>query len=387
MQLAHKIRLEPNTTQEMYFRKACGTTRLVYNLALARWNDLYAAGDKPNGMALKKEFNAVKYEQYPWLKEIHRDAHSQPFADLNKAFSNFFRGTAKRPVFKKKNKSKDSFYVANDRFKLEDERINLPKIGWVKMRETLRFTGKVCYAVVFRKADHWYASIVVDVENPYRSRTADGSIGVDLGIKTYAALSDGARLQAPKALGANLKKLRRLSKSHSRKKPGSKNHVKSAMKLARLHEHISDIRNDYINKFTSKLCKENQLVVFEDLAVRNMIRNKKLARHIADMGWGETIRQVKYKCELFGSLFKQADRYYPSSQLHNVCGYRNRDLKLKDRSWVCPQCGVEVDRDVNAALNILTVGLTGIACGDGVRPLAVTVCEAGITMCSLSSTF
>src|SRR5579862_5322794 len=198
MQLTHKIALNPTKLQKEYFQKAAGTSRFVWNWALAKWKEQYTAGQKPKAMALKKDFNAIKYEKFPWLKEMHRDSHAQPFTYLAKAWDRFFseikgKKIAHEPRFKKKNRSRDSFYVANDKFYLNEKSIRLPKIGWVDMREGLRFEGKILGATVSRQADRWFVAIQVDMPDSQakKSRTGQTTIGVDFGINSAVTLSSG----------------------------------------------------------------------------------------------------------------------------------------------------------------------------------------------------
>ena len=234
MILAHRIQLDPTFKQRKYFAMASGTTRLVWNIALAEWNRLYEAGEKPNGMQLKREFNATKYERFPWLKSIHRDAHSQPFANLDKAFKSFFKHTSKRPAFKKKGKSRDSFAVANDKFRIEEFSVVLPKIGRVRLTEPFRFVGKIMSATVSREAGCWFISINVDVGDYAKPRTGDAVVGVDLGIKVVATLSSGEQIQSPKPLKANLAHLKQTQRKLSRQQKGSKNRHKTKIKLAKM---------------------------------------------------------------------------------------------------------------------------------------------------------
>jgi len=206
MILSHKIRLDATYRQQVYFVQAAGTSRLVWNWALAEWDRQYQAGKKPSGVSLKRQFNAIKYELYPWLNGIHRDAHATPFADLQRAFSRFFKKMAKRPRFKKKGRSRDSFAVANDKLRVEGSRVRLPVIGWVRLRESIRFTGRILSAVVSRTADHWYISFQIDVGAVKLERTGDGIIGVDLGIRTLVVTSNGQEFQAPRPLKSFLHK-------------------------------------------------------------------------------------------------------------------------------------------------------------------------------------
>ena len=195
--LAHKIRLDPTSDQIQYFKRASGTARLVWNWALAEWNRQYDAIQKPQASTLKKQFNALKYERFPWLRDVHRDAHAQPFADLADAWHRFFTGQNERPAFKKKGETPDSFYVANDKFQIAGRRVKLPKIGWVRLRESLRFPGKILGARVVREADHWFFAVQVNVPDSvyYRTRPGPGVEGVDVGVKTFATLATGETSQ------------------------------------------------------------------------------------------------------------------------------------------------------------------------------------------------
>jgi len=389
--LSHRIELDVTHKQREYFVQACGTARLVWNLALAEWDRQYAAGEKPNGMNLRKQFNQTKYQRFPWLKKIHRDAHSQPFTNLQKAFVAFFKGVAKRPNFKKKGKSKDSFYVANDKIRVDGKSVILTMVGRVRTTESLRFDGRIMSAVVSRTADRWFISIQVDVGDYARQRTGDAVVGVDLGVKVAATLSTGEQLQGPKPLKMALGKLARANRELSRRKSGSKNRHKTKMKLAKLHARASRIRKDWLNKLTTRLCRENQAVAIESLNVAGMVKNRRLARAISDIGFGEFSRQMQYKSQIYGCQLIVADRWFPSSKTCSCCGSIKADLALKDRVYQCAACGLRIDRDVNAAINLRTLGLRGIACGSFDNPgesnFAVTErVEAGTKPCPLVGT-
>ena len=360
MILAHRIELDATCKQKRYFASAAGCARFTWNWALAEWNRHYQAGEKPSGMKLKREFNAIKYEQFPWMVDIHRDAHSQPFTNLDKAFTAFFKRISKHPEFKRKHQCRDSFAVANDRIRLDGSTVVLPKIGVVRIRESLRFTGKIMGAVISRTADKWFISIQVDVGEYRKPRTGNGVVGVDLGLNITAMVSDGQKLVGPKALRANLKKLQRASRQCSRKRKGSNNRKKSITRLARIHARIANIRKDWQHKVTTKLASENQAVYFESLAVKNMMKNRRLAREISDAGWCELIRQASYKAEIYGGVCRQIDKWFPSSKVCGKCGQINDGLKLSDRAFNCDGCGHSEDRDLNAAHNICTAGLAGI---------------------------
>lgn len=354
---AHRIRLDPTPRQEDYFRRACGTARKVWNEALEMWQKSYEAGERPNGRTLKLKFNQDKYERFPWMKEIHRDAHARPFDDLQTAFQHFFRRVKAGekpgyPRFKKKGKAKDSVYVACDKLRFDGKRIRLPRIGWIKMREALRFEGKALGAVVSRTADQWHVSVQVDVGELSEERTGDGMVGVDLGIKVSATLSTGEVVEGPKALAGNLKRLRRLSRRHSRKEKGSHGRRKSAMRLVRLHNRIANIRSDWTQNLSTRLVSENQAVGIEDLNVSGMVRNRKLARHITDEAWGQLRFQLEYKAPAYGTEIVVHDRWFPSSKTCSGCGVVKKDLPLSERRFRCGACGLVIDRDHNAAINL-----------------------------------
>ncbi len=380
MQLTHKIRLYPTPQQVEYFKRACGTVRFVWNWALAEWNRQCAAGLRPNAMALKKQFNAIKYQQFPWLKDIHRDAHARPFAHLQEAWRRYFQSLKEgkeigKPQFKKKGRCRDSFYVANDRLRLQGNRIRLPKVGEVAMAEAMRFDGKVLGATVSRTADCWYVAIQVEVSDQdyYRRRTGHGVVGVDLGLKALATLSTGEVIEAPKPLKRALRRLQIRSRRVSRKctaakvqaglqpnqpipkgtkLPASHNCQKSAARLAKLHARIANLRADFTHKLTTRLCRENQAVVIEDLNVKGMQANDKLARAISDVGFGMFRSQIEYKAKRYATRLIVADRWYASSRLCSVCGWKHDALTLRDRTWTCPQCGTMHERDLNAAINL-----------------------------------
>lgn len=380
MHLTHKIALCPTPEQADYFNRACGTARRVWNWALDGWNKQYEAGRKPNAMALKKQFNAIKYIEFPWLKDIHRDAHAMPFANLGKAWNRFFADIkagrpAHAPRFKKKGRCRDSFYVANDKFSVAGKTIRLPRVGELAMREALRFSGKILGATVSRTADRWFVAIQVEAPHAqyYRRRTANGVVGVDLGLKAAATLSSGETIEAPKPLKAALRRLKIRGRRVSRKieaakstagfgrnarlpkgtrLPVSNNCKKSSTALARLHARIANVRADFTHKLTTRLCRENQAVGIEDLHVQGMLANDRLARAISDVGFGMFHSQIEYKAHRHGVGLVIADRWYPSSRLCSVCGWKNESLTLSDREWTCAGCGTRHDRDRNAALNL-----------------------------------
>lgn len=402
MLLSHRIRIDPTPNQGKYFSQAAGTARRVWNWALAEWQRQAAAGMRPNAMALKKQFNAIKYahsdwldvQGRPWLHSIHRDAHAHPFAHLVRAWSRYFAQrregvTAHPPVFKKKGRCRDSFYIANDKLRLEGKSAVLPKVGRVQLSEALRLPGKIMAANVSREADHWFFSVQVDVPEAQASlrRSINGIIGVDLGVTVAATLSSGEKIVAPRPLRATLRRLRIRSRRQSRKieaaktsagikgrvpkdtrLPVSKTRTKGAHALARLHARIAHVRRDFLHKLTTRLCRENQAVAIEDLCVKGMLANHRLARSISDVGFYEFRRQLRYKALRYRTKIVLADRWYPSSKLCSSCGAKNSTLRLGEGPWNCT-CGVRHDRDVNAAINLQRIA-TGALEAESALPVA-----------------
>lgn len=357
MILAHRIALDPTIEQQIALARACGVARFTWNWALNAWNKKYQAGEKTKANDLKLEWNKVKHELYPWVGESPKDANQRPFANLHKAFQRFFQKKSKYPTFKRKGQH-DSFYVSNDKFKVVGLNVQLPVIGPVRLRETLRFKGKIISGTVSREADRWFISIQVDTKiNPLAKNTKQ--IGIDLGVKTAVVCSDGKTFDSPKPIKGNLKLLRRRSRQHARKKKGSNNRKKAQRQLARLHVRIKNIRRDWTHKITTKLIRENQTICLEDLNVKGMLANRNLSRAISDVGFFELRRQLEYKAKLYGREIRFVGRLFPSSKTCSNCGHKKDVLALSERVFACENCGFEIERDLNAAKNICTAGLAG----------------------------
>lgn len=372
MLIAHKIALAPNNAQATYFARASGTARFAYNWALAEWQRQYEACKadpslpKPSQMALRRQLNSVKGEQFPWMLEVTKNAPQMAIIQLGQAFKNFFAGRAQFPKPRKKG-IHDRFSLTNDQFSIDGSRIRIPNLGWVRMRETLRFTGKIMSATISRVADRWFVSIAVDTPDDSHLPQAEnqGVAGVDLGVSALATLSTGETIAGPKAHKALLSRLQRLSRSLSRKVKGSNNRNKAKLKLARLHARIGDIRRDSLHQLTTGLTRRFQTIGIEDLNVRGMVKNRHLSRAVADMGFFEFRRQLEYKAAQRGGIVVTADRFFPSSKTCSACGHKLEALPLSVREWVCPACGAKHDRDVNAAINLrnYAVSSTVSACG------------------------
>ena len=389
MNLSHKIRLNPTRDQEQYFRKACGTSRKAYNWALEQWKLQYKAEGKPSVFGLDKLLNSIKKEEFPWMYESPSCVPQHAITDLGKAFKNFFHKTTKYPVFKKKGK-RDSFYLTNQVFKIKKNQIKVPKLGWVKMYEPLRFEGKIMSAVVSRTADRWFVAITVDLENLPTVCESQETVGIDLGINKLAVLSNGEVFEPPRALYRYERKLKKLHRRLAKKHKKTRNRAKARMKLSKLYYRIKCIRDDFAHKMTTYIVKNFGLIVIEDLHVKGMVKNHCLAKAIMDKAWSEIRRQLEYKALLCGSGLKVVSRWFPSSKLCSSCGWKNDKLTLKDRMFVCEQCGLKIDRDLNAALNLK---LSGTGCLPEtedpldlkIKPVEImsdslrraTVCEAG----------
>ena len=373
MLIAHKITLDPNNAQATYFAKASGTARKAYNWALDEWQKQYEAWKadhalpKPSQQALRRQLNASKRERFPWMLEVTKCAPQMAIIQLGEAFKNFFAGRAHYPKCRKKGLH-DRFSLTNDQISVDGSRIRIPNLGWVRMRETLRFTGKIMSATISRVADRWFVSISVDTRNDAHLPKAEnqGAVGVDLGVTALATLSTGEIVTGSKAHKALLSRLQRLSRGLSRKVKGSQNRKKAKMKLARLHAKIGNIRQDNLHQLTTDLTRRFHTIGIEDLNVKGMVRNRHLSRVVADMGFYEFRRQLDYKATQRGGRIVVADRWYPSSKTCSACGHKLETLPLSVREWTCPKCGGVHDRDVNAAINLknLAVSSTVSACGE-----------------------
>ena len=367
---SHKIRLEPTDAQAFTFARVAGFHRMARNWAVGAFRDALTVGDWVTPFELNKRFTVVKHTLYPWHTDLPQSVAKWAIVDgagsaikrygaYRKQVKDGHRPSQKvgKPKFWPKNHRK-AFTASNGRatIRVEDKCIMLPaKMGGaIKMSENLRLNGVIQRVVISKRAKHWYASILVDDGLPLPDVADNGkpTIGVDLGVKELAVCSDGVRYQAPKPLRYYLKKLRRLNKSLSRKVKGSANWHKQVAAIQRLHARIADIRNDAIHKATSAIVARAGEVKAEDLHIAGMMRNRRLARAIADTGMGEFLRQLEYKCAWAGIRFSKVSRWFPSSKLCYHCGWKNDTLKLAQREWWCGGCGALIDRDFGASVNI-----------------------------------
>jgi len=423
MKKAHKIRMNPTAEQVEYLKRACGTRRFVYNWGREHWEAEYQAYKaeqetipeaerkltSPNAMALKSQFHAIRERDYPWTYDVTKCVVEGAFDDLDKAYANFFAGRAEYPKYKKKGKSRESFDLSNDKFVVGSHWISIPglgrflldtqtiekgrgklrrKLGTVNLSEKWRFIeeGKASFPTKKRKrrkqvlchqvkiwgatvsceAGHWYISIQVDIKKALPP-TPQPVVGVDVGLKQAAVVSDGRRLENQKPLAVHLKRLgtwqRRLSRKKKTKDPEtgrttfSRTYEKQRLKVARKHQQIAAIRADVQHKFTTELARTCGAIGIEDLHILGMMANRKLARAVADAAMGQLLTFLKNKMASAGGQVFIASRWFPSTKRCSGCGHVKKRMPLKHRTYQCLACGLVIDRDLNAALNLAQFAL------------------------------
>lgn len=358
-----------------------GCTRLVYNRALAARTEAWYERQERVGYAETSSMltNWKKQEDLQFLNEVSCVPLQQGLRHLQTAFTNFFAGRAKYPNFKKKHHGGQAEFTKSA-FRWKDGKVFLAKcsqpldIRW--SRELPEDVEPSTITVKLSPSGRWTVSLLVDIEIEALPESPN-QIGLDLGITSLVVLSNGEKIANPKTFKAKRRKLRKAQKALSRKKKGSNNCQKARLKVAKVHAEISDARNDFLHKLTARLVRENQVIAVEDLSVKNMIKNHKLAPSISDASWGEIVRQLEYKCNWYGRTLVKIDRWFPSSKRCGHCGYVVDNLSLNIREWDCPECSTHHDRDVNAAKNILAAGLAVNVCGATVRPEQSKSVKAG----------
>ena len=383
-----KIRLEPNNKQRTAFLQHAGTARHAYNWGLALSKRLYEEGEKrPSAFTLHKLLVKDVKSVNPWYYESSKCAPQQALTDLDTAYKNFFRKhkqlkAAGKPIldkkgnllhypsFKKRGKH-DSFYFQGA-IRIENKKIKLPRIGWVRISEDLELSGiKNC--VVSRTADHWFVAFKLENIPAPTEKTKD-CVGVDIGIKTLATLSDGTVYKNVRAFKRYKKRLKREQRKLSRRfvkgQPQSNNYHKQKKKVANLHYKIACLRKDAIHKLTSDLAKNHSQIVIEDLNVQGMSKNKRLANAVLDSGFYEFRRQLEYKTNWYGSELIVADRFFPSSKTCSCCGKKKEKLTLSTRTFRC-ECGHIMDRDLNAAVNLKKLAVSSIVSGGNTEACGV----------------
>lgn len=371
-QKAFKYRFYPKPEQETLLKRTMGCTRLVYNRALAARTEAWYGEKKRMGYVESSAMLTTwkKEEDLQFLNEVSCVPLQQGLRHLQTAFSNFLSGRAQYPNFKKK-RNGGSAEFTKSAFKFKDGQVYLAKsaeplpIRW--SRELPAGAEPSTVTVKLSPAGRWSVSLLVDIEiSPLPE--SPNEVGIDLGVTSLVVSSTGEKVANPKGFKVKRAKLRKATKALSRKQKGSNNRYKARLKVAKVYAEISDARQDFLHKLTTRLVRENQTIAVEDLAVKNMVKNRKLAQGISDASWGELVRQLEYKCDWYGRNFIRIDRWFPSSKRCAECGHIVEKLPLDIREWDCPKCGTHHDRDVNAAKNILAAGLAVKVCGANVRP-------------------
>ena len=362
---AHKIKLKPNKAQTVMLSKTAGTARYAYNWGLAKWEELYKAGEKCDAYKLSKLWTQ---ERPDWSREVFSGSPRKALLNLGGAYKAFFQGLRKHPTFHKKGQW-DSFYVDNQHGRLYGSKIHLPMIGRVRMTERLRYEDAYVTSYnVCREADGWYVTISVEIDEERRTES-NTFVGVDVGCHALAVASDGTRCEKPGRLKDLERQLKRRQRLLARKAKGSHNRRKARARVARTYQRIRNIKNDAIHKFTAAVAKNHGTVCIEKLDVKAMQTgdNALVRKGVHNSCMSEILRQLKYKC----NNFIEVDRHYPSSKTCSNCGAIKDDLGLGERAYRCRSCGMSLDRDLNASINlrneglrIYTVGHTGCACGE-----------------------
>jgi putative transposase len=372
---AYKYRFYPTDEQKRILAQTFGCCRFVYNWALRTRTDAYYQRQERIGY---HETSAMltdlkKQEDRAWLNEVSCVPPQQALRHLDRAFRNFFEGRAEYPTFKKKQNTQSAEYTTSA-FKWHEGKLTLAKMDKpldIVWSRPLPKDAKPSTVTVSKDcANRYFVSILVE-DDIKTLPVVNKMVGLDLGLKSMVIMSTGETVGNPKFFVKDEKKLAKAQRRHAKKKKGSKNKDKARIKVARIHARINDRRRDYQHKLSTRIVHENQVICVESLAVKNMVKNHKLAKAISDVGWSELVRQIEYKSEWYDRTFVKIDKFYPSSKRCHDCGHILDSLTLDIRMWTCPECGVVHDRDHNAAKNVLAAGLAVSACGEAIRPAAV----------------
>jgi putative transposase len=369
---SYRYRFYPTPEQTAILARTFGCVRYVYNWALRlRTDAYYKRQERLSYHEASAALTVLKQQpEMAWLNEVSSVPLQQALRHLDSAFGHFFDGRAKYPVFKKKRGRQAATYASSAfRWDAVAGALTLAKMATpLDIRGSRSFTGAPSTVTLSKDpAGRYFVSFLIE-EEIQPLPTVNARIGADLGLKDLIVLSTGEKIANPKHLRRSERKLAHAQRNLARKQRGSKNRDKARLKVARIHAKIADQRLDGLHKLTTRFIDENQVICVESLAVKNMVRNPKLAKSINDVGWGELVRQLEYKADWYGRTLVKIDRWYPSSKRCYACGHVLDALPLDVRQWTCPKCGVRHDRDSNAAKNILAVGLTVNACGETVRP-------------------
>ena len=355
-----KFRIYPNKEQQNLINQTFGCCRLIYNKGLALRSEAYQTGQKAGYKETSAMLTVLKQEsEYGFLKIVDSIALQQTLRDLDRGFVNFFQKRAKYPVFKSKHHQYQSYRTINqkDNIRIEGNRIKLPKLGYVKIKQSME-VGCIHNVTISRTpTGKYFAVLNVEFEPALKEKT-NKVVGIDVGIKSFYTDSNEMVVENPKYLEKTMRKLKREQRRLSRKQKGSKNRNKQRIKVAGIHEKIVNQRNDFLQKQSTMLISENQTIIIEDLKVKNMMKNHRLAGAIGSVSWSRFFDMLEYKATWYGNEIIRVATTYPSSQTCSCCGYQNPMVKnLAVRKWECPNCDVTHDRDKNASRNILIKGM------------------------------
>ena len=358
---AYKYRLYPNKEQEVYFQKTFGCTRFIYNQMLGDRIKSYNENKDLDIKNIKYPTPAQYKKEFIWLKEVDSLALANAQMNLDKAYKNFFRDKSVGfPKFKSKKNNNKSYTTNNQggNIHIKDNKIKLPKIGYVKIKQHRDFVGLIKSCTISQKpSGKYFISILVDTEN-YTLPKLETKVGIDLGLKDFAITSDGEVFANPKWLKKSTNKLIKEQRKLSKMKKGSNNRNKQRIKVAKIHEKITNQRKDFLHKLSDYITNENQVIVIEDLKVKNMMKNRKLSKAISEVSWSEFRTMLEYKSNWKGRELIIAPSNYASSQLCSNCGNKSSQTKdLSCRTYVCECCGMELDRDINASRNLLKLAM------------------------------
>jgi putative transposase len=361
----YRFRMRPTKAQEAGLYRMAGARRFIYNWALSRRKSYYAEHGKGiSARELSSELTALKSQpETLWLKEAHSQMLQQALKDLDRAFRNFFEKRGRFPRFRSRKAGYFTFRIPQ-RVRVEDGRVYVPKVGWVRIRQSRGVEGTTKSATFKRDATgHWYVALTTEFEIPDVEPPAPvNPVGVDLGLKDLFVLSDGERVPAPRFARRAERRLGRVQKGLSRKKPGSRRREKAKRRVARVHRKVSNQRSDFLHKLTTDLTRKYDCICVEDLNTKGLAKTK-LSRSVLDAAFGEFLRQVEYKATWSFKRSIKVGRFFPSTKLCSGCGALNPNLTLVDRTWLCSSCGTQHDRDLNAARNILAEGMRVLAAG------------------------